>query len=150
MALTNVTARSSNVGMKNFQTQAVAGGGTVMTAASNALAVAAELIVSIDSSNLPRGWRAEMLPTSRRSTGEHSAATLRKAKLLGANGILLEPGETILVPVRVTPPAGAKQGASADVRVEAALLPLVAGERTPFGNVFTYHVVVDKTKCRCR
>jgi hypothetical protein len=150
MALTNVTPRSSNVGMKNFQTQAVMGGGTVMTAASNVLAVAAELIVSIDNSNLPRGWRAEILPTSRRSKGELSEATVRKAKLLGANGILLDPGETVLVPVRVTPPADARQGAAADVRVEAALLPLVAGERTPFGNGFTYHVVVDKNKCRCK
>ncbi len=150
MALTNVTPRSSNVGMKNFQTQAVAGGGTVMTAASNVLAVAAELIVSIDRESLPRGWRAEVLAISPRSAGEHSAATLRKAKLVGAHGILLEPGETVLVPVRVTAPGGAKQGAAADVRVEAALLPLVAGERTPFGNGFTYHVVVDRTKCRCR
>jgi hypothetical protein len=121
-----------------------------MTAASNVLAVAAELIVSVDSANLPRGWRAEVLATSSRSTGEYSAATLRKAKLVGAHGILLEPGEKILVPVRVTPPRGAKQGETADVRVEAALLPLVAGERTPFGSGFTYQIVVDSTKCRCR
>jgi hypothetical protein len=151
MALTNVTARSSNVGMKNFQTTAaLAGGGIVMTAASNVLAVAAELIVNVDSTHLPRGWRAEVLATAPRSPGEHSPGTLRKAKLLGTRGILLEPGEKVLVPVRVTPPRGAKQGATAEVRVEAALLPLVAGDRTPFGNGFTYRMVVDTTKCRCK
>jgi hypothetical protein len=149
MALTNITPRSSNVGMKNFQTQPVAAGQILLTSASNVLGVSAELLVSIDSTNLPRGWRAQLLPTGR-AEGEHLAATLRKAKLLDAHGILLEPGEKVLVPIRVTPPRGAKQGASADVRVEAALLPLVAGERTPFGNGFTYHVVVDRAKCPCR
>lgn len=150
MALTIATARSSNVGMKNFQTQAAVAGGIVLTAASNVLAVAAELIVNVDTKNLPRGWRVEVLATAPRPTGDYSAATLRKAKLLGARGILLEPGEKVLVPVRVTPPRGAKQGATADVRVEAALLPLIAGQRTPSGSGFTYRMVVDSAKCRCK
>jgi hypothetical protein len=143
MALTNLTPRSSNVGMKNFQTTAAAAGtaGTVMTAASNLLAVAAELIVSVDTTKLPRGWRVQILAIAPRSAGERSPATLRKARLLGARGILLEPGQTVLVPVRVMPPRGAKRGQQVDVRVEAALLPC----RWPadsLGSGFTYRVVV--------
>lgn len=150
MALTTVTPRSSNVGMRNFATQAAAADGIVLTAASNVLGVAAELIVRVDSTELPRGWRAEVLPIAPRPAGEHSAATLRKARLLGAKEILLEPGEKVLVPVRVTPPRGAKRGEAANVRIQAALLPLVAGVRTPFGNGFTYRVVVDSADCRCK
>lgn len=150
MALTTVTARSSNVGMKNFNTQAAMAGEVVYTAASNALAVAAELVVHVDTTELPRGWRAEVLAVAPRPAGQHAPSTLRKARLLGARGILLEPGEMVLVPVRVTPPRGARQGDAANVRIAAALLPLVAGVRTPFGNGFTYRMVVDTARCRCR
>lgn len=150
MPLTTVTPRSSNVGMKNFATRAMTAGEAIMTAASNALAVAAELIVRIDTTSLPRGWRAQVLAVAPRPATQYLPATLRKARLLDARGILLEPGEMVLVPVRVTPPPGARHGDSAYVRVEAALLPLVAGVRTPFGNGFTYRVVVDTTTCRCR
>jgi hypothetical protein len=150
MALTTVTPRSSNVGMKNFETQPVIAGEIVLTAASNVLQVAAELVVHIDDAALPRGWRAEVLAVDSRAAGQHSAATLRKARLLDAHGILLEPGQTVLVPVRVTPRPGARRGEAANVRIQAALLPLVAGERTPLGNGFTYRVVVDKSKCRCK
>lgn len=150
MALTTVTPRSSNVGMKNFQTQPVTAGQVVLTAASNILGTAAELLVRIDSASLPRGWRAELLPASPRPERSLRASTLRKARLLDAAGILLEPGETVLVPVRVFPPRGARPGSSADIRVHAALLPLVAGERTPIGNGFTYRVVVDSICRRCR
>lgn len=150
MPLTTVTPRSSNVGMKNFETQAAMAGEIVMTAANNALGVAAELIVAIDSATLPPGWRAEILSIAPKPASQFAPATLRKARLLGARGILLEPGETVLVPVRVTPPRGARHGATADVNVQAALLPLVAGVRTPFGNGFTYRVVVDTARCNCR
>lgn len=150
MALTTVTPRSSNVGMRNFQTQPVIAGQALLTAASNVLGVAAELVVTIDSADVPRGWRAEVLAVAPRGEGTHRASTARKARLLGATGILLEPGETVLVPVRVTAPAGAKQGATADIRVQAALLPLVAGERTPIGNGYTFRLVVDSARCRCK
>ena len=150
MPLTSVVARSSNVGMKNFSTRAAMAGEIVMTAANNALGVAAELVVHVDTTALPAGWRAEVLNPAPRPVGQYAPATLRKARLLGAGGILLEPGQMVLVPVRVTPPSNARQGDAADVRVEGALLPLVAGVRTPFGNGFTYHVVVDTTKCRCK
>ena len=144
MALTTKPERSSNVGMKNFQTKAVVAGQIVYTAASNVLGVAAELVVLVDSTTLPRGWRAEVLAVAPRPAGKYSASTLHKARLLDAHGILLEPGETVMVPVRVTPPRGARRGDAASVRVQAALLPLVAGERTPFGNGFTYRVVVER------
>ena len=150
MALSNVTPRTSNVGMKNFQTQAVVAGQNVLTAATNTLGTAAELLVFVDTASLPRGWRAELLATLPRPEQSRPASTGRKARLLGARGILLEPGETVLLPVRVFPPRGARPGASADVRVHAALLPLVAGERTPIGNGFTYRVVVDSICRRCR
>jgi hypothetical protein len=76
-------------------------------------------------------------------------ATRRKARLLGVRGMLLEPGETVLIPVRVTPSRGVRAGATAEVRVQAALLPLVAGARVPIGNGFTYRVVADSGGCRC-
>ena len=150
MPLTSVTERSSNIGMKNFNTRALRPGETITTAGNNALGGAAELVVHIDTASLPPGWRAELVAVAPRPTTQYAPATLRKARLLGARGILLEPGEMVLVPVRVTPPHDAKQGDYADVRVEGALLPLVAGVRTPFGNGFTYHVVVDTSKCRCK
>jgi carboxypeptidase T len=150
MALTTDPPRSSNVGMKNFTTRAMTAAEAIMAAASNALAVAAELVVYVDTASLPPGWRAEVMAVAPRPATQYTASTLRKARLLGARGILLEPGEVVLVPVHVTPPRGARQGDTAYVRVEAALLPLVAGERVPFGNGFTYRVIVDTTKCRCR
>ncbi|HEX3233051.1 MAG TPA: hypothetical protein VHR41_02560 [Gemmatimonadales bacterium] len=149
MALTTKPERSSNVGMRNFQTRAATAGEIVLSAATNAFQVAAELVVRVDSTALPRGWKAEVLAPA--SETRLSEATERKARLLGAHGRLLEPGATALVPVRVTPPPEAPPGSAADVRIEAALLPLVAGTRTPIGNGFTYRVVVDSTKrCPCR
>lgn len=148
MALTTKPERSSNVGMRNFQTRAVTAGEIVMSAATNAFQVAAELVVRVDSASLPRGWKVEVLPPA--SAARLAEATARKARLLGATGRLLEPGGTALVPVRVIPPPDAPPGSAADIRIEAALLPLVAGARTPIGNGFTYRVVVDTAKrCPC-
>lgn len=148
MALSSKPERTSNVGMRNFQTRPAMAGEIVMTAATNAYQVAAELVVVVDSARLPREWKAEVLvPVGQRPP---SPATERKARLLGARGRLLEPGETVLVPVRVSPPRGTPSGAAADVRVHAALLPLVAGLRPPLGNGFTYRIVVDSARaCPC-
>jgi Zinc carboxypeptidase len=149
MALTTKPERSSNVGMRNFQTRTATAGEIMLAAATNAFQVAAELVVRVDIAALSRGWRADVLAPA--SETRASVATERKARLLGASGRLLEAGATVLVPVRVTPPPDAPPGSTADVRIEAALLPLVAGTRTPIGNGFTYRVVVDSARrCPCR
>jgi hypothetical protein len=58
---------------------------------------------------------------------------------------LLRPGETLLVPLTVVPPAVAAAGTTANVTIQGLLLPLVPGERKPQGNGFTFEVVVADT-----
>ena len=141
MPLTNQAHRSSNIGMRNFQTTEMAAGQMMLVAATNFLDVAAELRTVVDSSQLPRGWRV-VLPRVERDTLRPPRGIERKARLLGATGRLLEPGERALIPVRIIPPEGAPPGATADIRVHGALIPLVAGERPVLGNGYTFRAVV--------
>jgi hypothetical protein len=120
---------------------------TVSVTATNFLDLDAELRVAI--ADLPAGWRAEvpdlrrLFPDTTSRRGEvDPAAIRRKARLVQTSGVLLRPGERVIVPVRVTPPAGAAPGATADVHIQGALIPLVAGPRPVQGNGFTYRVVV--------
>lgn len=149
MPLTTQAQRSANVGIRNFQTTEVVEGGLLMYAATNFLRVPAELQVHVDRSSLPRTWQVVVPP---RPTPPHveRTATQRKAALLGVEGIVLEPGETILLPVRVEVPRGARPGTTGDVTLHAALLPLVAGKREAVGNGFTYRVVAKGDHCRSR
>ena len=112
MALTTKPERSSNVGLRNFQTRAITAGELVMSAATNAFQVAAELVVRVDSASLPRGWKVEVLPpASEARLAEASRAEGPPARRHRA----AEPGATALVPVRVTPPTDAPPGSAADV-----------------------------------
>ena len=142
MPLTTEAQRSSNVAIRNFNTTETVVGLNVVVAAMNFLAVDAELRVHVD--QLPPGWDV-VLPTFGAEEAERlvpSSSIERKARLLGATGPLLRPGETIYLPVRVVPPATAGSGQRVDVNVHGGLLPLVAGKRTAVGNGFTYQVAV--------
>lgn len=153
MPLTTQAQRSSNIAIRNFNTlPATAAGVTRQLAAINFLSTDAELRVHVDS--LPAGWRVR-IPDLRElrprppSPSEvivpqvrDPQAITRKARLLKASGLVLRPGETVQIPLFITPPASAPAGTSVDVNVQGLLLPLVAGKRQPEGNGYTFHVVV--------
>jgi hypothetical protein len=141
MPLTNQAHRSSNIGMRNFHTTELVAGQMMLVAATNFLDVAAELLTVVDSATLPRGWRVD-LPQIRRDTLRPPRGIERKARLLGATGRLLEPGERIMIPVRIIPPESARPGTAADIRIHGALIPLVAGKRAVLGNGYTFRAVV--------
>ncbi len=139
MPLTTEAQRSSNVAIKNFTTTESIAAGNFVVAGTNFLATDAELIVKVDDGSIPDGWSVTVPPvTGNQETGR----LMRKAALLGANGRLLGPSETMYIPIRVEPPAGALSGTTVDLHVHAGLKPLIAGERPIFGNGFTYRIVV--------
>jgi len=132
--LTTQIQRSSNIGGKNFNTVVMtASTQTLMVGATNYLAVPAELVVRIDRTRLPEGWEVVLprVPTREKPS--------RKARLLGVKGPVLEPGDTVVQPVRVVAPAGAR-GEPARLTVEGALVPLVPGKREPVGNGYTFEI----------
>lgn len=143
MPLTNQAQRSSNIAIKNFNTTAMTTSQILLVAADNFLDVPAELRVIVDTARLPAGWRVILLqPAAPPKPRPPRTATERKARLLDARGPLLQPGETVLVPVRVVPPPNAPRGAAADIDIHGALLPLVPGKREPIGNGYRYQVVI--------
>lgn len=144
MPLTTQAQRTSNIGIKNFNTTTVVEAGTLLVAATNFLDVASELVVHIDEESLPDGWRVFVPPQPRPKPRLRPTATERKARLLGVEGMLLEPGETVLLPVRVEYSDNVKPGVTVDVNVHAAVIPLVAGKREAVGNGYTYQVVAPK------
>jgi hypothetical protein len=145
LPLTTQVQRSSNVGCRNFYTGTVQQSRLLLVQAHNFLNVAAELEVKLDPAGIPRGWTVRLpQPPRAKDTLHGCAASTRKAKLLKAKGPILEPGETIYVPVRVDVGEGVQPGEAADVRIHAALRPLVAGKRPAVGNGYTYHLVVEK------
>lgn len=153
MPLTTQAQRSSNIAIRNFTTlEAAAAGASRQVAATNFLDTDAELRVLV--SPLPTGWEVRMpdirelrpYPLDRRERPTPQpldpAAIVRKGRLLKVTGRVLRPGESVLIPLTIVPPAGAPQGAVADISVQGLLLPLVAGKREPQGNGYTFHVVV--------
>ncbi len=144
MPLTTEAQRTSNVGIRNMVTAPLIVAGNLIVAATNHLAVDAELQVYVDRRKLPDGWRVTLPePPAQKQQPVPSTCLRRKGVLLGAKGRLLGPGETVYVPVHVAAGPNAKSGDIADLAVHAALLPLVAGKREPVGNGFSYRVVVD-------
>jgi zinc carboxypeptidase len=153
MPLTTQAQRSSNIAIRNFTTvEAAAAGASRQVAATNYLDTDAELRVLV--SPLPAGWEVHMpdvrelrlyaLDRRERPTPQSldPATIVRKGRLLKATGRVLRPGESVLIPVTIVPPAGAPQGTTADINVQGLLLPLVAGKREPQGNGYTFRVVV--------
>lgn len=137
--LTTQIQRTSNIGGKNFNTVVMATSTqTLMVGATNHLAVPAELVARVDRRTLPEGWEV-VLPQVRARDRPS-----RKARLLGVKGPVLEPGETAVQPIRVVAPPGAP-ARPVRIRVEGALLPLVAGRRdVVVGNGYTFEVVPPK------
>jgi len=135
--LTTQIQISNNIGGRNFQTVAAAAGlQTLFVALTNYLDVAAEYEINIDRKTLPRGWQllAPRLITHRKPN--------RKARLLNVQGMVLEPGETILQPLQLRVPAAPRAGVQAVINVNGVLKPLVAGKRVPVGNGYTFDVRV--------
>ncbi len=151
MPLTTEAQRTSNVGIRNFNTTEIIAAGTLNIAATNYLAVASELLVNIDRSSIPEGWKV-FLPE--KPIGEYKVGGVkgihRKAKLLDSKGILLEPGETVNIPIRVEPPHDVDPDKPVDIRVHGALVPLVAGKRDVVnGNGYTFRVTGRKPCRQC-
>ncbi|HLA09847.1 MAG TPA: M14 family metallopeptidase [Pyrinomonadaceae bacterium] len=131
--LTTQIQRSNNIGGRNFQTtEAVTQGLSV--AIENFLNVPAEYIVTIDRRSLPRGWEVVVPPL------RHHKKPNRKALLLGVKGNVIDPGETIIQPIRLIPPKDYKPGETTDIHVNGVLIPLVPGKRAPVGNGYTFRV----------
>jgi len=142
--LTNQVQRTSNIGCKNFETTTVLESGTLMVAAQNFLKVAAELQYRFDTKRLPAGVTIRLPKEPIRRTAKVTPGSLRKAKLLGAKGLILEPGETVLLALEVRIDSKVKPGTVIDLDIGGALLPLTTGKRAPVGNGYTYRIVVGK------
>ena len=141
LPLTTQAQRSSNIGIKNFNTTTTVVGGMLMVAATNFLDVDAELVFHIDRERIPDDWEIEIPPQPRPRYGARLPGIARKARLLKAKGILLRPGETVSLPIRVRPPKDVPPGTAVDVHVHGALVPLVAGKRQAVGNGYTYRII---------
>jgi carboxypeptidase T len=142
LPLTTLPERSSNIALKNFATISFRIRRTLLVAARNFLSVDAEARVVIDTATLPPGWHVTVAPIFPDS-GAARTGIERKARLLGATGRLLRPGESVLIPVIVDPPPDVEPGATVDIRIQGGLMPLVAGPRPVLGNGYTYRVVAD-------
>jgi murein tripeptide amidase MpaA len=143
LPLTTQAERSSNVAIHNFVTTETLAATSLIVAATNFLAVDAELAAVVDTRSIPAGWRVVLgTPPKTQSRVDLATAIGRKGRLLNAKGPLLAPGETIYLPVHIDPPKNAKAGDTITVPVHAALMPLLPGKRTPVGNGYTYKVVI--------
>jgi hypothetical protein len=143
LPLTTQAQRSSNVGIRNFNTTEIVVATNIIVAATNLLEVDAELAAVVDTTSLPPGWRVVLAtPPKTQSRSDLATAIGRKGRLLNAKGPLLAPGETIYLPIHIDPPKDAKPGDVVEVAVHAAFLPLIPGKRIPVGNGYTYQVVI--------
>ncbi len=139
MPLTTVVSRTSNVACHNFNTTTIVESGLLWVAATNFLSVAAELELSFNRGDLPSDWVIEFPETSQlQKETALQPSTIRKSKLLETKGVVLEPGQTVKVPIKVH--FQKAHGAPVDVRVKGDLLPLVGGKRKPVGNGYSFQV----------
>jgi len=139
MPLTTIVNRSSNIACHNFNTTTVVEGSIINVAATNFLNVAAELVIDFNRNELPPDWKLE-LPSIKELQLRNKILplTTRKSRLLKTQGVILEPGQTVKIPVKVHfAKVPAKEVL---VRIKGDLLPLVAGKRTPVGNGYTFNV----------
>jgi carboxypeptidase T len=139
MPLTTVVARSSNVACHNFNTTTIVESGIINVAATNFLSVAAELQINFNQNELPADWRFELPATNEMQASLKSTeGTLRKTKILKTKGIILEPGQTIKIPIKVH--YNQIPTKEVLVRIKGNLIPIVAGKRTTVGNGYTYQI----------
>lgn len=134
MPLTTIVNRSSNIACKNVHSRPLRPGDEVQIATTNFLSLPVEARVTVGT--LPEGWTVRL--GSPRDTVKVSEGTLRKARLLRATGILLEPGSTVRIPLRVYFSDAVKNKTLADISISGLLLPLVPGKREPIGNGYTF------------
>lgn len=132
--LTTMIERTSNIGARNFQTVPELVSGTLTVAVTNFLDVAAEYRVTIDRDDLPEDWEVIMPPRP------EPPVLNRKARILGVERNVIEPGETVIQPIRVEIPPDAPPDLVHELQVSGALLPLVPGERTAVGNGYTFRI----------
>lgn len=136
MPLTTVINRTSNIACKNFETREVISGAILTLAATNFLSTAAELQVTNGNFKLPPGFRYEVLEKEIKREKAPGAGTLRKGKLLKSTGILLEPGESIQIPIRISFDGNLPD--NSEFSLQGNIIPLVAGKREVISNGYTY------------
>ena len=141
MPLTTQVQRTSNIGCRNFETTTVTGTASLTVAAQNFLTVAAELKYSLDQKLIGPGWEVTLPKSPIKRFGAVTPASLQKAKLLKATGIILEPGQSVLLPINVKVGQTVSAGSELTIHINGALVPLVPGKRQPVGNGYTYKVV---------
>jgi hypothetical protein len=136
--LTTKTRLTSNMGIKNFRPVTVLQSQLLGVTVTNFLDVAAEYRVYVDRERLPPGWEVIVPPLPRKPQLN------RKALLLGVRGNVLEPGETVVQPLRLQIPDEAEPGTTVDIQVHSALVPLVPGDREQLatGGGYTFRVRV--------
>lgn len=142
MPLTTQIQRSSNVSCKNFNTTEIIESTMILTiAAQNFLEVPAELIYTVDDNSIRDGWTIELPNEILKRTSRVTPSSLRKSKLLKTKGIILEPGETVYLPVSVKIADDVAKGDKLNLNIHGTLLPLVAGKREAVGNGFTFDLI---------
>ncbi len=144
MPLSTQIQKSSNIGGKNFETAPMRISQNLIVAMDNRLGVAGEMKVIVDRERLPAGWKVTAaLPAVTRQDIELPTAMARKARLLGVKNPVIEPGQTVYIPIRVVAPPGTPPGTQVDITIHGGISPLVPGKRDHVGNGFTYRVVVE-------
>lgn len=138
MPLTTVINRSSNIACKNFETREVVTGSILTIAAVNFLSVAAELQVNTGNFPLPPGFRYEILTDQIKRDKQATVGTLRKGRLLKTTGLLLEPGETVQIPVKIYFD-GALAGNN-NFTIKGDIIPLTPGKRETISNGYTFQL----------
>ncbi|WP_299112002.1 M14 family metallopeptidase [uncultured Winogradskyella sp.] len=142
MPLSTQIQKSSNVSCRNFNTTEIVEASMMMTiAAQNFLEVPAELIYTIDDSSLKDGWTIELPNKILKRTSKVSPSSLRKSKLLKTKGIIIEPGETVYLPVSVKIGSEVSKNEKLKLNIHGKLFPLVAGKREAVGNGFTFDLI---------
>ena len=143
MPLTTIVSRSSNIACHNFNTTEVVDGGLFGIMATNFLDEPAELEITFNQSDLPGDWKLDLprVEELQRSL-KLDPSTIRKSRLLKTSKLILEPGQSVKIPIKLrfdnVPPT------DIIVRVQGNLIPLVAGKRIPVGNGYTFQVKAKK------
>jgi carboxypeptidase T len=136
MPLSTLVNRTSNIACRNFETREAQSGMMVTVAATNFLTVASELQLNFSQNQLPAGWRYEVMQNEIKRDKEIKAGTLRKSRILNTKGILLEPGETILIRIKLF--FDHSPSSDVDFRIQGDLIPMIPGKRERFSNGYTF------------
>jgi carboxypeptidase T len=139
MPLTTVINRSSNIACKNFETREVVTGTILTISATNFLSVASELQVNTGNFPLPPGFHYEIVMDQIKRDKQATAGTIRKGKLLKTTGLLLEPGETVQIPVKISFDGNFAE--KKDFTLKGDILPMVAGKRETISNGYTFQLI---------